>query len=279
MAQRIEFLYDQLEQEVTSRQFVIKESAAVKEQLDATEEDIDALKNETEWVQQSYHLEDENLQAQQQLEKDIVQLRNKFNESEEAIRQQKQAFSLLQDQLESLKARLAELEDQRVRHQDMLQTLRKDEMEARETLASLRKRLIEVKRMVQKSNLPGVPHDHWSNLEEAEEKITEVENKLEQKPLEIPVIQRFLQEALNEVDNSYEQAKKMIDDAQLAEKIIQYGNRYRSRYSSVAANLQAAESSFRNYHYEEALEVAASAVQQVEPHILKEFDTAFEDEA
>lgn len=276
---RIEFLYDQLENEVRSRQFVIEESAAVKDRLESTEEEIGDLKNETELVQQSYHLEDEDVRVQQQLESEIQQLRKKFTDSEEAIRDQKQAFSVMQGQLEGLKVRLAELEDQREQYQEMLQALRKDEMKAKETLDSLRKRLIEAKRMVQKSNLPGLPHYHWANLEAAEEKITEVEKKLNQKPLEIPVIQQLLQGALDEVDNNSEQTKKLIEDARLAEKLIQYGNRYRSRYPSVSENLQAAESSFRNFHYEESLELAGSALQQVEPDILKEFNVSFEEEA
>lgn len=276
---RIESLYDQLENEVKSRQRVMAESATMNDRLAATEEEMGDLKNETEQVQESYHIEEEDLQTQQQLEKDLQQLRKKFTDSGEAIREQKLAFSLLQDQLESLKARLAELEEQQAQHKEMLQTLRKDEIKAKETLESLRQRLIEAKRMAQKSNLPGLPHHHWASLEATEEKISEIEEKLHQKPLEMPVIQQLLQEALDEVNHNFEQTKKLIEDAELAERLIQYGNRYRSRYPTVSVNLEAAESSFRNFHYEEALELAGYAVQQVEPDVLKEFDVRVEEES
>lgn len=276
--ERIDMVYDQLEGEVASRQYVKTESPSVKNELDETEKEITKLKDETELVQLSYRIEQEDLDMQEQLEKETVRLKKKFRETEAAIREQKQAFSTLQDQLDRLKAELKTLEEKRESYKSMLRTLRQDELEAKETLVTLRKRIMEAKRKVQKSNIPGIPHEHLTYLEAAEEKIAAVDEKLNEKPLEMTIVNQILSEALEEVDASFEHTNKMIEDAALAERLIQYGNRYRSRYPSVQADLAAAEASFRNYHYEEALELAATAVEKVEPDILKKFEVSFEEE-
>src|SRR5699024_1673654 len=140
----------------------------------------------------SYRIEQEDLETQQQLEKEISQLHEKFTESTEAVKNQQQAFSILQEKLENLQKQLNELEDKRLQYKEMLKTLRQDELKARETLLSLRKRLVEAKRLVQKSNLPGVPHHHLTTLESAEEKIVDVEDRLNEKPLEIAVVNQVL---------------------------------------------------------------------------------------
>ena len=42
----------------------------------------------------------------------------------------------------------------------------------------------------------------------------------------------------------------MMENARLAEKVIQYGNRYRSQYPSVSKALTEAEKSFRDFDYQ-----------------------------
>ena len=62
-----------------------------------------------------------------------------------------------------------------------------------------------------------------------------------------------------------------------AEKVIQYGNRYRSRYPAVAEALRTAEQYFMKYEYERALEVASSAIEKVEPGYLDKIEAGMEE--
>jgi septation ring formation regulator len=66
-----------------------------------------------------------------------------------------------------------------------------------------------------------------------------------------------------------------VENVHLAERLIQYGNRYRSRYPSVSKGLQEAEESFRKYEYRQALEQAATAIEKVEPGALKKIEDLF----
>ncbi|UTW70919.1 hypothetical protein KHA80_16140 [Anaerobacillus sp. HL2] len=55
-----------------------------------------------------------------------------------------------------------------------------------------------------------------------------------------------------------------IEQALAAERVIQYGNRFRSNYSFIHEELVEAEDAFRRYQYEKALEIAYKAIEKVD---------------
>ncbi len=91
---------------------------------------------------------------------------------------------------------------------------------------------------------------------------------------------KFVQETLlaaeDTVDHFYKKTDELIEDVVLSERIIQYGNRYRSRYSSVRDGLRNAEEAFRQYEYRRALEEAATTLEKVEPGALKKIEKMLE---
>lgn len=74
------------------------------------------------------------------------------------------------------------------------------------------------------------------------------------------------------MDLLVEQTEVMVDQARLTEQVIQYANRYRSKYPLLAAKLLEAENLFRSYEYEVALEQFAKALEEVEPGALKRIE-------
>ncbi|MDE5052327.1 septation ring formation regulator EzrA [Niallia taxi] len=59
--------------------------------------------------------------------------------------------------------------------------------------------------------------------------------------------------------------EELVETVLLAEKVVQYGNRYRRKYPQVENTLAEAEMLFRKYRYKEALERAAAALDEIEP--------------
>ena len=98
-------------------------------------------------------------------------------------------------------------------------------------------------------------------------------NKLEEKPINVPIVQQYLEVAVLTVEKVIHSTDELIETAYLVEKVIQYGNRYRSRYPSVHTGLNEAEKSFRSFNYKEALEQAATSIEAVEPGVLKKIET------
>ncbi len=145
-------------------------------------------------------------------------------------------------------------------------------------MKELKKQMGDSIRTVTKSKIPGLPKEYEYLLDDAEESIQSVMNKLSEKPLDIPTVQHFLNLAVTAVEELAGTTKEMLEIVILAEKVIQYGNRYKSRYHSVSAGLYEAELAFRAYDYKAALEQAATAIEKVDPGAIKRIEVMLSDE-
>jgi septation ring formation regulator len=272
LTQKMDQLYEVLENEVLSKQYVLKEREAISESVKQLHERIEKLKEETEVVSSTYLIEQNEMEMQKKIEKLFLKLESRFTIIEASIDEKKDSYSVIREMMEEMKKQMEELQRSQKVYEEMLHNLRKDELDTKQSLKELRRKLLEARRMVQKSNLPGLPEHYLITIGKAEEYIIEVSKKLDEKPLEMSDVSYVLNKANEAVTEGFEETSQMIEDAYLAEKLIQYGNRYRSSYQSVSIRLIEAEIAFRNYQYEDALQIAASAIESVQPGILKEME-------
>ncbi|WP_102274254.1 septation ring formation regulator EzrA [Cytobacillus massiliigabonensis] len=268
----IDLLYDLLEEEVHSRHFIDKQDEATRNMLFTNREINKQLKTELEIVRQSYHISDKDIEVQSQLEKKLTQLFKRFEVLEHKIVSQTAAHSILKAELDEIRIQLEEVEDEHASFAEKLQALRKDEMSAREKVKELKKKIAETVRLVSKSNVPGLPQDYKYLVQDAKESIENVMAKLEEQPLNIQTIQQYLEVAVLTVEKVVNITDEMIETIVLVEKVIQYGNRYRSRYPSVEKGLLEAESSFRGFDYRTALEQAATTIEEIDPGAIKRIE-------
>ncbi|MGM0843931.1 MAG: septation ring formation regulator EzrA [Bacillota bacterium] len=272
MKENVERLYDMLEKEVLAKHFVLKNEEQSSHLLETIKTMNKELKLETEFVQQGYHLKDEDLEIPVGLDKKINMLFKRFQQLQEKVVENESAYSYLSEELQDINQQLEQIKNEQTTFSEQLQALRKEEIEAKEKVAELKKKIGEASRMISKSNVPGLPTDYNALLEEAHKNIVEVVRALEEKPLNMPVIQRYLEKAVDTVEHFHKKTSDLIETVMLAEKVIQYGNRYRSRYGQVSQKLQKAESAFRSFDYREALEQAATAIEEVEPGAIKRIE-------
>ncbi|MGM0790543.1 septation ring formation regulator EzrA [Bacillus infantis] len=270
--QRIDALYDLLEKEVYARKFIQSHDEKIRTELYNAKDANFMLKKELGIVQQSYHLQEKDEETHSLLETKLTKLFKRFEILEHKISNQSSAHSVLGEELEYIKNELEALSEEQVHFAEKLQALRKDELAAREKVKEISKKLSETIRLVSKSNIPGLSQNYRYLMEDTKESIQNVIEKLDEKPLDIPAVQQYLEIAVMTVDKAADSTAEMIETVQLAEKVIQYGNRYRSKYPSIAKALREAEDSFRNYNYKEALEQAASSIEEIEPGALKRIE-------
>ncbi|MEQ2527031.1 septation ring formation regulator EzrA [Bacillaceae bacterium CLA-AA-H227] len=274
----IELLYDLLEEEVNAKQFLKENQDQTKQLLELTQQADETLKSEIEEIKHSYHLSESKLEEQSKLEKLLQQLMKRYELLETRIENDETAHSLLKIELSNLKAELEQVNSEFATFFEMLQMLRKDELAAREKVQELARKMAETIKLASKNNIPGVPEDYLVMIQESKESISEVKARLEEKPLDIPTVQNALELAVINVEKTYDITNDMIETVMLVEKVIQYGNRYRSRYASVDRGLREAEKSFRGYDYQAALEQAATAIEEIEPGALKRIEAMLEEQ-
>ncbi|WP_077214255.1 septation ring formation regulator EzrA [Bacillus dakarensis] len=269
----IDGLYDLFEEEVKAKQFIHVHEEETKEMLLTAQEANEMLKDEIEIVKQSYHISDNRLQEQNALEEKLHQLFSRFELLEHKIQNDEMAYSILKEELNGIRDQLEEIHQELINFDENLKTLRKDELAAREKVQELTKKIAESIKLVSKNNVPGLSKDYLELLQDAKESIENVKIKLEEQPLDIPTVQKYLDIAVMTVDRIFNATTEIVETVRLVEKVIQYGNRYRSRYASVDEGLKEAEQSFRGYDYHSALEQAASAIEEIEPGALKKIES------
>src|SRR5699024_8545753 len=94
------------------------------------------------------------------------------------------------------------------------------------------------------SNLPGIPNNIWSLMEDAQNANEQVIEALQQQPLDMTDVQRKLSESERVITEVTEMSHFVIDQAQLTEHVIQYANRYRSANPILHAQLTESERLF-----------------------------------
>ena len=271
---RIDVLFDLLEKEVHAKHFVIKNEKAAYELMAAALKENKELSNEVSAMQQSYQLLDSDFETQRQLEKELSTVYKHYEILVEKVKMNGTAQSVLQDELNTIQEQLQMIREGQQVFAQKLQALRKDEIEARETVKELTKKVGEALRLVKKNNIPGVPADYQFLFEDTNESIQNVRYQLEEKPLNVSALNQYLEVAVLTVEKLVNSTHELIENVTLAERAIQYGNRYRSHYPSVAQGLAKAEDAFRHYEYQEALEQAAASLEGIDPGALKKIKAA-----
>ena len=275
----IDCLYDLLEKEVQAKHFIQKNNSKTQELIETVIQNNKDLLEETKLVQQTYHLSEKDLEVNRNSDKQVSKVVKQYEQLFQRLQQQQEfALTILSEELKEIQGLILNLLAEQKKYGEILQALRKDEVIAREKVQEMARKVGETIRIVTKSKVPGLPQDYRYLLEDAEESIQTVMMKLEEKPLDIPTIQHYLDMSVHVVEKLVNTTNEMIENVVLAEKVIQYGNRYRSRYPAVAQGLLEAELAFRTYDYKTALEHAATTINQVEPGAIKKIEEFLKEE-
>lgn len=269
LKESIEVLFDLLEKEVHAKHLLLQNKDDTDVKMKEAREKNHELKVETELVQRSYQLSDTDVIVYEKIDKKLNQLLKRFELLLIKIEQEDTAQTELFKELTEVKETLDAIIEEQNYFFEKLAALREDEISAREKVAEMSKEVKEAVRLISRSNLPGLPLQYEYSLQDAKSSIRDVTDKLEEKPLNMNHVQKNLEIASLTIEKLTNETDEMVEDVLFAETVIQYGNRYRSRYPSVSEKLDEAEIAFRSFQYKEALEQAATAIEDVEPGALK----------
>ncbi|MFV8827592.1 septation ring formation regulator EzrA [Alkalihalobacterium sp. APHAB7] len=267
--EKVDAIYEALETEAVCKQKVQTYLDQIADKFIQTDEKIEELNEDAQLVQQSYRVAEEDLKNHQKINKQLKELTTQLSVIEDATINNTQSFTTLQKMVEDFNSEYEKLEEALETSRGALDTLRKDELKAKETLKELKYKLLEGKRIVQKSNIPGLPSYINSEMEDGEEKLLAAIQKLEEIPLDMAGVIHIVEQAAIAVNNVYTLIEETVEKSQLAERLIQYGNRYRRKSDETSMQLSEAEMAFRSFYYDDAIELASTAIQKYEPNILE----------
>lgn len=268
---RIKEIYDILEREAIDRNYVETKLPDLHSIVESAAAAFHETKEEVETLRRAYYFEDSDMERFLTLDKSVQQLRAQLMDLENNL-DERTTHTEMRTELEQMYGHVEDLEISHEAFKKRIYNLRKDELEAKEKVAEINSQINGLRRLLAKSNIPGVPNDILTLLEQAMAKNKLVIKALDRYPLEISGVQAALENAKQAFAHAAQEANLMVEQAKLTEQVIQYANRYRSKNDGLSMSLSEAERLFRNCEYELALEKAAKAVELVEPGALKRIE-------
>ncbi|RPK05757.1 hypothetical protein BSBH6_02460 [Bacillus subtilis] len=271
--ENIQSVYQQLEGEVEAGQSVLSKMPELIIAYDKLKEEKEHTKAETELVKESYRLTAGELGKQQAFEKRLDEIGKLLSSVKDKLDAEHVAYSLLVEEVASVEKQIEEVKKEHDEFREKLQALRKEELQARETLSHLKKTIAETARLLKTSNIPGIPSHIQEMLENAHHHIQETVNQLNELPLNVEEAGAHLKQAEDIVNRASLESEELVEQVVLIEKIIQFGNRFRSQNHILSEQLKEAERRFYEYDYSEAYEIAAAAVEKAAPGAVQKIES------
>ena len=119
--------------------------------------------------------------------------------------------------------------------------------------------------------IPVIPSSYYIELTEAQDAIREIIKELDRKPIVIKILNIRVDTARDLVFKIYNKTNDMIKIASMSEKIIIYGNRYRSSYEEIDIALTKAEELFKRGKYKESLDLSMKSLSFIDKNVTEKF--------
>lgn len=270
--EKINEICRQLETESKSRVVVKEKIPTLIRMLGDNKKSFDQLLKHIENAKDKYKIPDA-------VEDGVVTLGIKFasitedlGKSGRQFAQKEELFSILEKQLLEIDSELIKINEDLIVFLDQIAMLCVDEQNTINKLEGLREFYKGLEIKVRFSNAPGIPTRYETICSDTLSSLDEVSVRLQDKPLNITALKDSIDSAEEKVNHLDEATSELIENVELAEKVIQYGNRYRIGNEKLSEELTTAGEKFLIFEYEEALEIASIAIENVEPGFFKKFD-------
>ncbi|MCD8914882.1 septation ring formation regulator EzrA [Staphylococcus simulans] len=264
---QLDEMYDLIEHEVKSKNKVDETKEVITNDLFRAKDTNYTLQTEIEYVRENYYINETDVQNVRQFENEIQNLISVYDEILREMAKSTVRYSEVQDNLAYIEEHVKVINDKQEKLQNHLIQLREDEAEAEDNLLRVQSKKEEIYRKLLASNLTSVPERFIIMKNEIDHEVREINAQFDQRPINVKHLKDKVTKVVLHMNNFENEAMDVLVNAVLAEKLIQYGNRYRKDDSSIDKSLNEAERLFKNNRYKRAIEIAEQALDSVDPGI------------
>lgn len=269
---KLDDMYDLIEHEVKAKNDVEETKDIITDNLFKAKDMNYTLQTEIEYVRENYYINESDAQSVRQFENEIQSLISVYDDILKEMSKSAVRYSELQDNLQYLEDHVTVINDKQEKLQNHLIQLREDEAEAEDNLLRVQSKKEEVYRRLLASNLTSVPERFIIMKNEIDHEVRDVNEQFSERPIHVKQLKDKVSKIVIQMNTFEDEANDVLVNAVYAEKLIQYGNRYRKDYSNVDKSLNEAERLFKNNRYKRAIEIAEQALESVEPGVTKHIE-------
>ncbi|WP_031775020.1 septation ring formation regulator EzrA [Staphylococcus aureus] len=269
---KLDDMYDLIEHEVKAKNDVEETKDIITDNLFKAKDMNYTLQTEIEYVRENYYINESDAQSVRQFENEIQSLISVYDDILKEMSKSAVRYSEVQDNLQYLEDHVTVINDKQEKLQNHLIQLREDEAEAEDNLLRVQSKKEEVYRRLLASNLTSVPERFIIMKNEIDHEVRDVNEQFSERPIHVKQLKDKVSKIVIQMNTFEDEANDVLVNAVYAEKLIQYGNRYRKDYSNVDKSLNEAERLFKNNRYKHAIEIAEQALESVEPGVTKHIE-------
>ncbi|HAR5476624.1 TPA: septation ring formation regulator EzrA [Staphylococcus aureus] len=269
---KLDDMYDLIEHEVKAKNDVEETKDIITDNLFKAKDMNYTLQTEIEYVRENYYINESDAQSVRQFENEIQSLISVYDDILKEMSKSAVRYSEVQDNLQYLEDHVTVINDKQEKLQNHLIQLREDEAEAEDNLLRVQSKKEEVYRRLLASNLTSVPEKFIIMKNEIDHEVRDVNEQFSERPIHVKQLKDKVSKIVIQMNTFEDEANDVLVNAVYAEKLIQYGNRYRKDYSNVDKSLNEAERLFKNNRYKRAIEIAEQALESVEPGVTKHIE-------
>lgn len=220
-------------------------------------------------IKYNYNLSNEDINKFSLLNKNLEKINKDYKILVEQGRMKTFAYSKLSDELDGLSLKLSRLQDDLDYQLRSITSMKDDETRAKEQLNTIENLLKKSKYKLKEYKIPVIPNSYYIELSEAQDAIREIVKELDKKPIVIKILNIRVDTARDLVFKIFNKTNDMIKIVSLSEKMIIYGNRYRSTYPEIDAALDKATELFNRGKYRESLDLSMKSISFVDKNVME----------
>ncbi|QDW98571.1 septation ring formation regulator EzrA [Staphylococcus agnetis] len=264
---QLDEMYDLIEHEVKAKNAVEESKERITDDLFHAKDMNYTLQTEIEYGRENYYINESDIQSVRQFENEIQNLISVYDEILMEMAKSSVRYSEVQDNLKYIEDHVDVINEKQQKLQNHLVSLREDEAEAEEHILRVQSKKEEIYRRLLASNLTSVPERFIILKNEIDYEVREVNERFSERPINVQHLKDKVNKVVLQMNKFEDEANDVLINAVYAEKLIQYGNRYRKDYHDLDKSLNEAERLFKNNRYKRSSEISAQALERVEPGI------------
>ena len=262
-------LYNDFDKEKESKDIFRQDIKELGTKIDKINKVVRDIYLQIDDIKYNYNLSDEEINKFSLLNENLEKINKDYKILGEQGKMKTFAYSKLVDELNGLALKLSRLQDDLDYQLRSITSMKDDEYRAKEQLNTIEELLKKSKNRLKEIKIPVIPSSYYIELSEAQDAIREIVKELEKKPIVIKILNIRVDTARDLVFKIYNKTNDMIKLVSMAERIIVYGNRYRSSYEEIDIALNKAEELFKRGKYQESFDLSVKSLSFIDKNILE----------
>ena len=265
-------VFSSFDKEKESKELFKEEIKKLKKKLEGVNRVVYDVYIQMDDIKSTYDLTDEEVNKFSVINKSLEKINDDYKTLYEHGKGRTFAYSKLALELVGLNDRLIRLQDDLDYRLKSITSMKDDESRAKEQLNMIENLLLQAKAKLKDYKIPVIPNSYFIELKEAGEAIREIIKELDKKPIVIKILNIRVDTARDLVFKIYNKTNDIVKSVILCEKLIVYGNRFRSLDEKFNEEIKEGIVLYEKGAYRQAINILVKSISRFDENVISRFD-------